>query len=154
MIPAAPARTAGLVRSEPGAFANSTNVLTWPLPPLHHTGAETRLRTLPQSVLLDSLRGLLRQLHPATRVGRNLGTCLRGCSPGTEGSSEAGQSEVLRRQPLRDQEAFDIRRIPDDRQSIAVTDQLNLIVHRRRSSAPCTFGPNMEQGTDSIGGEQ
>src|SRR5260221_6293457 len=33
MIPAAPARSAGLVRSEPGPFANSTNPLIWPLFP-------------------------------------------------------------------------------------------------------------------------
>jgi hypothetical protein len=31
---------------------------------------------------------------------------------------------------LRDEEAFDRRRIPDDRQAIAVTDQLNLVIHR------------------------
>ena len=34
--------------------------------PLQHTGAETRLRVFPQPVLLDKLRGLLSQLHPAT----------------------------------------------------------------------------------------
>src|SRR3546814_2931501 len=33
MTPAAPARSAGLVRSDPGVFTNSTNPLTWPLLP-------------------------------------------------------------------------------------------------------------------------
>lgn len=33
MIPAAPARSAGLVSSEPGLFANWTNALIWPLFP-------------------------------------------------------------------------------------------------------------------------
>ena len=130
MIPAAPARSAGLVRSDPGPLANWTNPLTWPLFPLQHTCAETRLRTLPQPVLAGKLRGLPSQLHPATRVGRDLGTRLGDCSPGTEDSSEPGQSQILRRQPLTDEEASDSRRIPDDRQAIAVTDQLNLVIHR------------------------
>src|SRR5262249_4437037 len=47
-----------------------------------------------------------------------------------EDSSEPGQFPILRRQPLRDEEAFDSLRTPDDRQAIAVTDQLNLVIHR------------------------
>ncbi|GGP15621.1 hypothetical protein GCM10012278_76050 [Nonomuraea glycinis] len=41
------------------------------------------------------------------------------------------QPEVLRRQSLRNQEAFDSDRIPDDRQAITVTNQLNLVIHQR-----------------------
>lgn len=74
---------------------------------------------------------ILSQLHPSTRVGRNLGTCLRGSSPAAQDSSEPWQSEIPRREPLRDEEVFDIRRIPDDGQPMAITDELNLAIHRR-----------------------
>jgi hypothetical protein len=46
---------------------------------------------------------------------------------------------------LRDEEALDSRRIPDDRQAIAVTDQLNLVIHRpllkRGQRAPSPRAP-------------
>jgi hypothetical protein len=60
-----------------------------------HSTADTRPRTFHQRVLLERLRGLLGQLHPATRVGRNLRTRLCGTSPGIEDSSEPGQSQIL-----------------------------------------------------------
>jgi hypothetical protein len=98
---------------------------------LHHTGAETGLPVLPQPELLDQVCGLLGQLHPATREARDLWSCLCDLGAGPEDGSETGQSEVLRRQPLEGQEEIDGRRAPDDRQAIAVTDQLDLVVHRR-----------------------
>jgi len=64
-------------------------------------------------VLLDQVCGLLGQLDPATH----------GC--------ETRQPEVLRRQPFEREEELDGRRTPDDRQAIAVTDQLDLVVHRK-----------------------
>jgi len=51
-------------------------------------------------------------------------------SRATEDSSEPGQSQIPRRQPLGGEEAFDGRRVPDDSQPIVVTDQLDLVVHR------------------------
>jgi hypothetical protein len=54
-------------------------------------------------------------------------------SPRAEGRSEPVKSEVLRRQPFRGEETFDIGRIADDGQPVAVTDQLNLVID---SSAP------------------
>src|SRR5690349_2585308 len=114
MIPAAPARSAGLVRSDPGP-ANWTNPLIWPLFPFSTPVLRLVFELFLSPVLAGKLRGLFSQLHPAARVGRNLGTCLCGSSPGTEHSSEPGPSQILRRQPLRGEEAFDCLRIPDDR---------------------------------------
>src|SRR5690242_7713568 len=60
MIPAAPARSAGLVRSDPGP-ANWTNPLIWPLFPFSTPVLRLVFELFLSPVLAGKLRGLLSQ---------------------------------------------------------------------------------------------
>jgi hypothetical protein len=64
-------------------------------------------------------------------------------SAGVEHRSESLQAKVFRRQSLGDEEAFDSRRIPDHRQPIAVTDQLNFAIHLRLQTCGVKVGPSV-----------
>jgi hypothetical protein len=104
------------------------------------TRPESGLPVLPQPVLLDQVSRLLGQLHPPAREVRHLRTCLCDLGAGLEDGSETGEAEVLRRQPLPCEKELDGRRTSDDSQAISVSDQLDLVVHRRlleHAQEPC-----------------
>jgi hypothetical protein len=69
MIPAAPARSAGLVSSDPGPLTNWTNRLTWPLlpfiTPVLRPVFELFLRPYLMTSCADSLGGLCGLIYAA-----------------------------------------------------------------------------------------
>ena len=73
-------------------------------------------------------RGVLRQLHPASRDCFEFGGVLQDLSSGTEGRYEV--ERLIAGQPKRCDEALYGRNLPTDRKPLTVADELQLVLHR------------------------
>ena len=112
MSPAAPDRSAGFGQLRGGRPSRSRRVpVDLAVLGDHRAGADVRTSS-PSSARLDQLRGLLGQLHPATRLAGDLGIRLGDLGPGLEDGTEPRQPEILRRQPLGGEEEIDGGRFP------------------------------------------
>jgi hypothetical protein len=80
--------------------------------------------------LLQRCSRLLRELHPPPGLLRDRGGSPRGPRSGVQHGAETRPVQRLRRKPLGREEALDCARIADDRDAVAVVDEMDLDAHR------------------------